>query len=262
MWHRFTIPERLLREKVLRLKVNGILPILDYAVERNMERAFEDKFCNLLLTFPNNYHAIKLSAIDFDPETMGRIMRMASHTNNAIMVDAEEVRVQQRTDDIVDDISLRYDNVFKTYQMYRTDSLSTLERDMARFRSSGSVLNVKLVRGAYLRTDRPTGMLYGTKEQTDQAYDRAVDLLLSHEQDVGKVLFATHNERSFEKFANANGDKYFHGSLMGFEEPLRWKGSVAKMVYVPFGPYHKTYPYLLRRLYENPFMVRRTILES
>lgn len=225
--------------------MKGVHPLLDYAIGSNKDpRAFEESLSKVLLDFPNNYHTVKLSTIDFRPRAMSRIMRLAAHTNNFVIVEGEEVRVQERVDRMVDEVMGHHENVFKTYQMYRRDSLERLEEDILHCRDSGKLLNVNLVRGSHLHTDSPSGALYETKEQTDEAYDRAVDVLLSYEQDVGKVIFATHNKRSFDKFGRSLSSKHFHASLLGFEEPLAWKGSVNKMVRVPFGPYHKTYPYI------------------
>jgi proline dehydrogenase len=252
MLHRYVIPERLLKQKVFNMKMKGVHPILDYAIGSNKDpRAFEESLNKVLLDFPNNYHIIKLSSIDFRPRSMSRIMRLAAHTNNSVILEGEELRVQERVDRMADDIMWHHENVFKTYQMYRRDSLERLEEDILRFRDSGKVLNVNLVRGSHLHTDSPSGALYETKEQTDEAYDRAVDLLLSYEQDVGKVIFATQNERSFDKFARSLSPRHFHASVLGFEEPLAWKGRVARMVRVPFGPYHKTYPYIFARILQD-----------
>jgi hypothetical protein len=255
MLHRFVIPERLLKQKLFNMKMKGAHPILDYAIGSNKDpRAFEELFSKVLLDFPNNYHTIKLSTIDFRPRTMSRIMRLAAHTNNHLIVEGEEVRVQDRVDRMVGEVMWHHENVFKTYQMYRRDALERLEEDILHFRDSGKVLNVNLVRGSHLHTDSPSGALYETKQETDEAYDRAVEVLLSYEQDVGKVIFATHNKRSFDKFANSLSPKHFHGSLLGFHEPLTWKGSVKRMVRVPFGPYHKTYPYIFASILRHSLL--------
>lgn len=246
--------ERGLRSKVVELASQGIEPIIDYAVEHNKNvRDFEIRSVHTLHTYPNSVHALKLSAANFRVPTIERIVGQARATQNRIMIDAEEVAVQDTVNDITNDLIATYgDVVYKTYQMYRKDSLERIALDIDRFRQLGAPLNVKLVRGAYLHRDRRTGVLHDTKEQTDRAYDYAVDLLLKNEPHVGDVVFATHNVASFRRFKDLFGPKYHHATLMGFHEPLRWEGSVRRMVYVPFGPLHRTYPYLLRRWYENP----------
>ena len=241
-------------KRLVDLKLRDVRPILDYAVEHTKHsEAFCEKFETLLRSYPHNYHAIKLSAIDFREDLMLRIMREARLTNNRIMVDAEEDRlhtgVQRMTDAAM---ILSTVPIFKTYQMYRKDSMDRLRNDIDLF---GESLNVKLVRGAYLFRDGGSGALHESKEATDEAYDRAIDLLLERRGEVGQIVFATHNRESFDKIRNLRDANCFHATLMGFDQPLGWKGDVQRMMYVPFGPYHRTYPYLLRRLYENPSVV-------
>ena len=248
MLNRYVIPEGLLKGKVFNLKMKGITPILKY-VDEHPEGAllFEKKFSNLLINYPNSYHVIKLSATNFRYEIIARLMRLAAHTNNHMIVDAEEIRVQDSVDHMVNHMMSYNHNVFKTYQMIHSTAIKRLETDIRCYHNSDKVLNVKLMRCTDLHTDPTTSALYDTKEQIDHAYDCAIDLLLSHKQYVGKIVFATHDKTSFDKIVHASDDNIFHASLMGYDEPLTWNGYVKRMVYVPFGPYHKIYPYLLRR---------------
>lgn len=242
------------------LRARSIVPILDYAVEHTKNtKLFEDKYTDLLLNYPNTYHAIKLSALNFDRDVFSRIVQVARITNNRVMVDAENVSIQERIDREVNELVLQSDlkdlQVFKTYQMYRKDSLERLMKDIELFDKEGKDLHIKLVRGAYLFQDKYSGYLHESKVDTDRDYDLAIDLLLERRDEVGSIVFATHNQASFEKIKHVRDAHCFHASLMGFNRPLSWKGNIQKMMYVPFGPYHKTYPYLLRRLYDNPSIV-------
>jgi len=264
MMNRFVIPEARLWKKIFDLRSRHIVPILDYAVEHTKStKAFEHKYTDLLLSYPNTYHAIKLSALNFDRDVFSRLLQVARITNNNVMVDAENVAVQERIDMEVNrsilESGYKGAQLFKTYQMYRKDSLERLLKDIEFFGEEGKDLHIKLVRGAYLFQDKYSGHLHESKEDTDRDYDLAIDLLLERRDDVGSIVFATHNEASFEKIKDLRDPNCFHASLMGFNQPLSWKGSIQKMVYVPFGPYHRTYPYLLRRLYDNPFVIRPKI---
>ena len=259
--NRFVISEARLWKKVFDLRARSIVPILDYAVEHTKStKIFEEKYCDFLLNYPNTYHAIKLSALNFDRDAFSRILQVARITNNRVMVDAENVAVQERVDREVNEAVLESDlndiQVFKTYQMYRKDSLHRLMKDIELFGEEGKGLNIKLVRGAYLFQDKYSGYLHESKEDTDRDYDLAIDMLLGRRKEVGSIVFATHNQASFEKIKHLRDANCYHATLMGFKRPLSWKGSIQRMVYVPFGPYHKTYPYLLRRLYDNPSVVR------
>lgn len=260
--HRFVVPESKLCNRLYSYKIKNIYPILDYAVEINENpKEFETKYTEILNRFPNNIHAIKLSNVNFDHRIADTIVNHAIVTNNRIMIDAEEARVQERVDDIVHELIEKYDKyVFKTYQMYRTDSIDNLVSDMEYFRCIGKQLNIKLVRGAYLHTDRYSGLLYETKHDTDEMYNHAAKVLMENEQFVGDVVFGTHNRESFDLVKHSNN--HYHASLMGFDEPLSWNGTIKKMVYLPFGPLHKAYPYLLRRLYENPSIFRNVFQKT
>lgn len=256
--NKFVIPEKYLFGRILSYQLKQVIPIIDYAVEHNSDKyAFEQKYNQILHSFPNNYHAIKLSGIDLSSEIAKRIAHRCAYTNNKLLIDAEEVGIQKRIRTITDDlIESNHEHIFKTYQMYRKDTLHQLLLDIEYFKNNKQVLNIKLVRGAYYHQDKYTGLIYDTKEDTDKAYDYAIDVLKSHQQDVGEVIFATHNMKSFNKIKDLKNNNYYHASLMGLDEPFLFKGHIKKMVYIPFGPYHKTYPYLMRRLYENPFIFK------
>ena len=258
MFHRFVTTERKLYNKILQYRIDNIIPIIDYAVENNKnEFAFEQKYKQLLHNYPNSYHAIKLTGLNLSPSISKNIAHYASLTNNKLLIDAEDVFVQDRILTISNTLILNENHhIFKTYQMYRRDSIEVLLNDIEYFSSKNVVINIKLVRGAYLTQDKYTGALFDTKEDTDNAYNYAVDIIKNNQDQLGEVIFATHNKKSFEKVKDLDNHKCFHACLMGFDEPLTWQGNIKKMVYIPFGPIHKTYPYLIRRLIENPFMFK------
>jgi hypothetical protein len=258
MFNRFVIPERLLFPTLLKYQVRNIVPIIDYAIEhdKNNKYIFEQKYKQIFHHYPNNYHAIKLTGLDLCSSVSKNLADVSLFTNNKLLIDAEDVRVQDRINTITNQLLQNNNHIFKTYQMYRKDALELLLNDIEYFTSKNKTLNIKLVRGAYLHNDKYTGALYDTKEETDKAYDYAIDIIKSHQQDLGEIIFATHNKKSYEKVKYMDNDKCFHASLMGFDDPLNWHGDIQKMVYVPFGPFHKTVPYLMRRLYENPYILR------
>lgn len=263
MINKFVIPESKLLGRIIAYKSKGVIPIIDYAVEHNKNKyTFEEKFKQILAQNPNNYHAIKLSAIDFTPTIATRLLENAQKHDCKILIDAEEVDFQDTVNCMTNEFIMRNNtHLFKTYQMYRKDALHTLENDMNLFQTLGSTLNVKLVRGAYLHHDRFTGKLHRNKEETDKMYNDAIRLLMDNRQKVGEIIFATHNLKSFNMIKDIYDKKCFHASLMGFDKRFLSKGSIRKMVYIPFGPYAETYPYLIRRLYENPFILNRFTYE-
>ena len=258
MLNRFVIPEKKLISRILKYKEQNIKPIIDYAVEDNNDIFVNfEKYKKILYAYPNNYHTIKLSGIDMNTPLLDTIIRTCSKTKNKLIIDAEEVGIQERVSKLTNEcVNLRKCVVFKTYQMYNRNALYELENDINFFSNRNIALNVKLVWGCYLHVDKYTGSIYDTKQETDIAYDKAIEIIMNYEQNIGEVIFATHNKNSFNKIKDIESDKCYHATLMGFDEHLNWKGNIQKMVYIPFGPFYKTWPYLMRRLYENKDMIK------
>lgn len=256
--NRFVIPESMLFMRVMEYKERNIIPIIDYAIENNITTSvFKTTFTELLKQYPNNYHTIRLSDIDFSKNKMADIAKVASIHNNKLIVEAEQVNAQHMVNNLTDcSILSNNSHVIKTYQMYHKDSIKHLLNDIEYFTSMNKVLNVKLERGSFMYCDKYTGAIYDTKDETDKAYDYAIDIMKAYEQDVGKIIFVTHNKKSFEKINYMKGDNCFHGCLMGFDAELNWKCNFQKMVIVHCGPYHRTLSYLLAKLYENPTIFR------
>jgi proline dehydrogenase len=252
---KYTTTEYHLDKIISTYKSKNIIPILDYAVEYNTDvDTFIKKKSELFDKYPNNYHAFKISSIDFCRSAFFKLMQHAKHRNCKILLDAEDYKVQNTVDEFYDVIvSLNYDfDIFKTYQMYRTDMMDNLLMDIEEFRRCNLIHNIKLVRGAYIMKDMNYGIIHKSKENTDTYYDRAVNELLkiSKNNNKMKVIFATHNTNSYNLIKDVQRDNIFHASLMGLDTSFQ-NGSIKRMVHVPFGPYHKTYPYLYRRLCDN-----------
>jgi len=102
--------------------------------------------------------------------------------------------------------------IYNTYQCYLISTPTTLLHDIALAKQEGFTLGVKLVRGAYLATERRE-LIYGTKAETDAAYDGIAEALLKgrfegtlsakgrNDDGVMKrvdVLLATHNSETVE----------------------------------------------------------------
>ena len=257
MIDKFVVSESKLLARIISYKSKGVIPIIDYAVEHNKNKySFEEKYRRLLLENPNNFHAIKLSGLDYSPLIANSLVEKAKEHDCKILIDAEEVAVQTRINSLTNELIMRdHSHIFKTYQMYRKDALDVLQDDISFFRILGNTLNIKLVRGAYLYKDRSTGQLAKNKEEADNNYNDAIRMLMENQDKIGEIIFATHNVKSFSMIKDIDNKKCYHASLMGFEKQFLKKGCIQKMVYIPFGPYHETYPYLIRRLYDNPFIL-------
>jgi proline dehydrogenase len=252
--NRFITSEKYLHSVIKKLYPK--IPIIDYAIENNEDKeSFKSKYYQLLKCFPNNYHALKFSSINFCYETADDIINEAKNNECKIMIDMENdnsyYKVNWDTDILKWKHNKDYFHVYKTYQMYRKDGLEKLKEDLDEFEKAGIYHGVKLVRGAYLYEDKDKDVLCHSKEEVDKQYDLAMNYLLRR-QDNEKlsIVFATHNKNNFQRIQfNSN---VYHASLMGFHHDFNKNNK--SMVYVPFGPLLKVIPYLTRRLYENNFI--------
>lgn len=102
---------------------------------------------------------------------------------------------------------------YGTYQGYLRSTPATLARHLETARREGYTLGVKLVRGAYLKTE-PRHLIWAKKDETDRCYDEVVEALLNRRynsmlQPPSKdtpaelpsvdVIIATHNRESVRK---------------------------------------------------------------
>ncbi|KAJ5914001.1 hypothetical protein N7504_002884 [Penicillium tannophilum] len=120
---------------------------------------------------------------------------------------------------------------YGTYQGYLRSTPSTLARHLETARSEGYTLGVKLVRGAYMKTE-PRHLIWAKKEETDQCYDEIVEALLTRKynsmlqspsQDPSvqlppvNVIIATHNRESVRKAHAIRVQQAAHGEDYGVD---------------------------------------------
>lgn len=258
---KYVIPEKHLHNTIAYYKNKNITPILDYVVEHNTDpvviHRFMDKKLQLFEDFPNSYHSLKLSSLNFDIYKTFLLAKSCKENNIKLLIDAEEYDVQDEVNEITNKLMEDgYDyNVFKTYQMYRRDTFRELVKDLYFHQTHNLIHNIKLVRGAYIFKDTNKNIIHESKHNTDVVFNDSIDLLVEEMNQTAKInlIVATHNMESFEKIryipSNYNVQ---HAALMGMEERFdNQTRFVNRMVHVPFGPLHKSYPYMLRRLIEN-----------
>ena len=254
--NRFVVLERDLLYTVNKYKSLGKIPIIDYAVEHSKYDTIfnKHKIVNIIESYPNNYHALKLSSVNFCGSSIIDIVNAAIYNNCKLLIDAEENETLNKVDEIADILMKRnLGTTFKTYQMYRKDSMSKLREDLVQFNQYGITHQIKLVRGAYMHIDKPH--IFNTKQDVDKIYNEALNILKykCRKNDNLQVIFATHNKTSYDMIKDETKKNVFHATLMGMDDA--YTGNIQSMVYIPFGPITKTYPYLLRRLYENNFLM-------
>ena len=156
----------------------------------------------------------------FMDASIQRVCDLAISRNVRLLVDAEEQAVQPG----IEHWTMKYQKYcnsqtpgraifYNTYQAYLCSTPATIARDLETARQEGYTLGVKLVRGAYLKTE-PRHLIWATKEETDECYDGVVEALLTrrynsmlksaskeHQTELPSVnvIVATHNRDSVRK---------------------------------------------------------------
>ena len=240
------------------LSINKI-PVINYAIENtnNGIKTFNE-YENIWNNIDNKYRvALKLSSFDFDKSLTYDIIDMYKEKDIKILIDAEDNKLNDKYHNMVNELILRYNTndplIIKTYQMYRKDSLNILNEDIINFKDI--YLGTKLVRGAYWNSEVRDGHLYDNKNDTDLNYNNGIIKLFNSDIKSLNIL-ATHNSKSIDLGYLLNMEKpvFEFGHLLGmkdkkYNELLLDNEKIN--VYLPYGPYSKMIPYLMRRLYEN-----------
>lgn len=200
------------------------------------------------------------------------IFKKAQELNISVLVDAEESWYQPFVDRLVWEGVLNFNKdrvtIWNTIQLYRKDRLEFMENEIRTARLVGVRLGYKLVRGAYheqeinyAKQQNIEPVVFEKKEDTDHEYNKAVELSFEN-LNIVKVMLATHNKKSilhainlFEKYRIHQDDsRVWFSQLYGMGDYLTYplanmKYNVAK--YLPFAPFSKAIPYMIRRLEEN-----------
>ncbi|PWY83709.1 proline oxidase PrnD [Aspergillus sclerotioniger CBS 115572] len=157
---------------------------------------------------------------EFMDNAITKVCDLAISRNVRLLVDAEEQAVQPG----IEGWALKYQKYcnaktpgraifYNTYQAYLRSTPATIAKHLEVARQEGYTLGVKLVRGAYLKTE-PRHLIWAEKEETDACYDGVVEVLLTRRynsmlksaSEVHKtelppvnVIIATHNRDSVRK---------------------------------------------------------------
>ena len=247
----------------LRVLTQSKHPIINYATEHcdNSKQVLEE---HMRLISQLNYKykiAIKASSFGFDKDMINHLVKHCVRKNIRLIIDAEQDSHNLQYQEISNYL-MRIHNqdipyIVKTYQMYRKDSLDTLENDFIASRVDEYQLGIKLVRGAYYHQEKDQGHLFMEKHLTDESYNKGILFIGENNKNTYTIL-ATHNIDSvrlgymYNRHAKRNIFEFGH--LMGMQEEnyqaLANHGQLIN-VYIPYGPYYKMIPYLTRRMYEN-----------
>ena len=211
------------------------------------------------------------------------------------MMDAEQTYFQPAIDDIVIGLCRIYNArlgpvknntkgplVFNTYQMYLTSSLGRLKADVHRAAQKGYSFGIKLVRGAYMISERERAMrlgypspIHSNIDETHKAYNDALSFIITQQASLSKaedsvtglsLVVASHNHDSVNLTCNLmdqhkipkSGRWVSFGQLLGMQDGVTHSlasNGFKALKYVPYGPVEVTIPYLHRRAQENQAMV-------
>lgn len=165
-------------------------------------------------------------------------------------------------------------SVVGTLQMYLSGSADLLALEEKLAKENNYRLGLKLVRGAYLHSEKDRNVIHKTKEDTDKNYNQGITYCIesvladaSNTSAVGHLVVASHNAESLQlatqktykgelSQGNRNKSNICLGQLLGMADSITSNliknEKVSNVIkYVPWGPPLETKEYLLRRLEEN-----------
>lgn len=227
---------------------------------------------------------------------MDQIVSLCREKSVKVLIDAEETFFQAAIDYIVLTFAKKYNTeqpiIYNTYQMYLKDGLSRLRKDLEFAKANNFYFGVKLVRGAYMESERTLAKNEGRSdpiqpniEATHEQYNTAIKFCFQNINNMG-IFIASHNENSVQiayqqiQELNLFENNHIHfGQLYGMADHIsltcgkkkNYQSNLSLNVflkkaneglkickYLPFGPVRKVMPYLLRRINENKFVIGRT----
>ncbi|KAI9591467.1 FAD-linked oxidoreductase-like protein [Syncephalis fuscata] len=167
--------------------------------------------------------------------------------------------------------------IYDTYQLYLRHGLRHLIEDIVMAERNGYRWAGKLVRGAYVSTERryaeeqgQPSAIWPSKPDTDRSYDAGAAVAIElASNDAAHVVVATHNNISVVKAVqlmeklNTDGSSQSLKQRIHFAQLLGMGELISARIteqgyqsakYVPYGPVQEVVPYLLRRAEENGAM--------
>lgn len=209
-----------------------------------------------------------------------------------IMMDAEQTYFQPAIDDVslglcqrfneplsgsASGSGLKYALIYNTYQLYLKDGYSRLVMDVERAKRLGYAFGVKIVRGAYMVSERDRAQFLRIPdpinpdiESTHSSFNKAIEFLIqsigssSKDSPVQPLRFvvASHNQNSIRHACNLMAQHQIDASdgtvafaqLMGMQDGTTFglaSQGIKAYKYIPYGPIEVAIPYLHRRAQEN-----------
>lgn len=140
-----------------------------------------------------------------------RLANEAAKAGVRLLIDAEQVRYQPAIDNLVLALQRQFNVgkkpiIYNTYQCYLRDAPERLRIDLGRSERFGYHFGAKLVRGAYMESERELAEslnledpIHPNIKETHKCYNDAVEYLLKHSTKSDwnvEIMCATHNKDS------------------------------------------------------------------
>lgn len=274
--NRFTCNHNQLPKVIQKITKSSSLPIVDYICEDPKKYVNNYEIIkNNILQYPNSVFAVKLSALNIHEDKdnsyklLDNLCNYAYKSQSKIMIDAEDYLIQNDIDYISNIMMEKYNKkkviVYKTYQMYRKDTLYHLHRDLLCSRKY--YLGIKLVRGAYYNQDYKYNILFDTIDKTHKNYQHGIISCLKYTKYNDQIVFASHNDNSIKYIIEKN--KIFKKNNICFAQLMGMDHKNKKYIvnnnylfytYLPYGDFKESIPYLMRRLYENYPLISKIVV--
>jgi hypothetical protein len=255
-----------LQDKIKVLQKSNIYPIGDYIKEFTNDKRIISKnfrhYKELSLINELKYIAIKPSSFNFDYNDIQTITSIILKNNKKVLIDAEDAKNHIIINTIIKKLIIDFKDknnyhIYKTYQMYRRDSLVNMKED-----SLYNKIGIKLVRGAYINTDGHLPELFNNKRDTDVAFRDGMNFIFNSNI---PSFICTHNLEDIKyMIETVNKNQTLlktikHASLYGFIDNETKKiinSGIKTYKYLPYGNIDDAVPYLLRRIQENPMVLK------
>ena len=217
-------------------------------------------------------HEAEMAEWERVKDRLHEICTLAAEKSIGVLIDAEESWIQDPVDRLVIEMMETFNKekaiVYNTIQLYRHDRLNFLKMFHRIARQRHFILGIKLVRGAYMETERERASDQGypspiqpDKQSTDRDFDEAIGYCISNIEEISCIV-ATHNEESNklafdllkEKGLAMNHPHVHFSQLYGMSDHITFnlaKEGCNVSKYLPFGPLKEVIPYLMRRAQEN-----------
>jgi proline dehydrogenase len=200
------------------------------------------------------------------------IGQLAASLKVRVMIDAEWTAIQPAIDSVVLEMQRKFNLpsadhpvIFGTYQTYLIGSHERVLRDLDRARREGWKFGAKVVRGAYMVSERERAARLGiaspiwpSYKETEANYHKTLGTLIQNAET--EAMVASHNENTVkyvleEIFKHKkNPNHIYFGQLLGMADHLTFTLASHKFQaykYIPYGPVDEVMPYLIRRTQEN-----------